>query len=109
MSFTLLLSLTFLLCCISPFTALLVFDIHLPSQEAELARLSKARDQELSYKKEMDRLEVDKQQKLVEIESQRFSQLVGSLGTETLKEMARAGPELQVHLRLTGSLKNRGV
>lgn len=89
-------------------TALLVFDIHLPSQEAELARLSKARDQELSYKKEMDRLEVDKQQKLAEIESQRFSQLVGSLGTETLKEMARAGPELQVHSCLTGSLK-KGV
>lgn len=82
--------------------------MHLSPQEAELARLSKARDQELGYKKEMDRLEVDKQQKLVEIESQRFSQLVSSLGTETLKEMARAGPELQVRGFSTGSRK-KGV
>ncbi|XP_057202759.1 major vault protein isoform X2 [Triplophysa rosa] len=74
--------------------------------EAELARLSKARDQELSYKKEMDHLEVDKQQKMAEIESQRFSQLVSSLGTETLKEMARAGPELQVKLLQSLGLKS---
>uniref|UniRef100_A0A8C1P2H0 Major vault protein n=1 Tax=Cyprinus carpio TaxID=7962 RepID=A0A8C1P2H0_CYPCA len=64
--------------------------------DAELARLCKAREQELNYKKEMDQLEVEKQQKLAGIESQRFKQLMESLGTETLKEMARAGPELQV-------------
>ncbi|XP_056607841.1 major vault protein isoform X2 [Triplophysa dalaica] len=74
--------------------------------EAELARLSKARDQELGYKKQMDYLEVDKQQKMAEIESQRFSQLVSSLGTETLKEMARAGPELQVKLLQSLGLKS---
>lgn len=65
-------------------------------QEAELQRLAKAREQELNYKKQMDSLEVEKQQSLARIESERFSQLVGSLGSETLKEMARAGPELQV-------------
>lgn len=65
-------------------------------QDSELARLCKAREQELNYKKEMDRLEVEKQQKLAEIESQRFKQLMENLGTDTLKEMARAGPELQV-------------
>ncbi|XP_055050311.2 major vault protein [Misgurnus anguillicaudatus] len=74
--------------------------------EAELARLSKAREQELNYKKEMDRLEVEKQQKLVEMESLRFSKLVESLGTETLKEMARAGPELQVKLLQSLGLKS---
>lgn len=94
-------------CSICHFTAF--FDVHFPSQEAELERLSKARDQELGYKKQMDYLEVDKQQKMAEIESQRFSQLVSSLGTETLKEMARAGPELQVHLFSTGCLKNKAV
>lgn len=61
-----------------------------------MQRLAKAREQELSYKKEMDRLEVEKQERLAQIESQRFSQLVESLGSDTLKEMARAGPELQV-------------
>lgn len=65
-------------------------------QEAELQRLAKAREQELSYKKQMDALEVEKQQRLAQIESERFSQLVQSLGSDTLKEMARAGPDTQV-------------
>lgn len=60
--------------------------------------MAKAREQELSYKKAMDHLEVEKQERLSQIESQRFSQLVDSLGSETLREMARAGPELQVLL-----------
>lgn len=59
-------------------------------------RLAKAREQELNYKKELDRQEVEKQQKLSEIESQRFKQLVEAIGSGTLTEMARAGPELQV-------------
>ncbi|XP_008328612.1 major vault protein [Cynoglossus semilaevis] len=74
--------------------------------EAELERLSKAREQELSYKKEMDRLEVTKQERLAQIESQRFSQLVQSLGSDTLKEMARAGPELQVKMLQALGLKS---
>lgn len=65
-------------------------------QEAELQRLAKAREQELSYKQQMDGLEVEKQKRLAQIESERFSQLVQSLGSDTLKEMARAGPETQV-------------
>ncbi|KAJ7990004.1 hypothetical protein DPEC_G00310350 [Dallia pectoralis] len=74
--------------------------------ESELARLSKAREQELNYKAEMDRLEVDKQQKLAEIESNRFKQLVNSIGADTLAEMARAGPELQVKLLQSLGLKS---
>ncbi|XP_016109604.1 major vault protein [Sinocyclocheilus grahami] len=74
--------------------------------DAELARLCKAREQELNYKKEMDQLEVQKQQKLAEIESLRFKELIESLGTETLKEMARAGPELQVKLLQSLGLKS---
>ncbi|XP_036408425.1 major vault protein [Megalops cyprinoides] len=74
--------------------------------EAELARLAKAREQELHYKKEMDSLEVEKQEKLAAIESQRFKELMDSLGSETLKEMARAGPELQVKLLQSLGLKS---
>uniref|UniRef100_A0A8C1J915 Major vault protein n=1 Tax=Cyprinus carpio TaxID=7962 RepID=A0A8C1J915_CYPCA len=74
--------------------------------DAELARLCKAREQELIYKKEMDQLEVQKQQKLAEIESLRFKELMENLGTETLKEMARAGPELQVKLLQSLGLKS---
>lgn len=69
-------------------------------QEAELQRLTKAREQELTYKQQMDNLEVEKQKRLTQIESERFTQLVQSLGSDTLKEMARAGPETQVTARL---------
>ncbi|XP_035253423.1 major vault protein [Anguilla anguilla] len=74
--------------------------------EAELDRLSKAREQELFYKKEMNHLDVEKQEKLADIENQRFKALVGSLGSDTLKEMARAGPELQVKLLQALGLKS---
>ncbi|XP_076609039.1 major vault protein [Chaetodon auriga] len=74
--------------------------------EAELQRLAKAREQELNYKKQMDSLEVDKQKSLAQIESERFGQLVASLGSDTLKEMARAGPELQVKMLQALGLKS---
>ncbi|KAM3598889.1 uncharacterized protein V6R79_023884 [Siganus canaliculatus] len=74
--------------------------------EAELQRLAKAREQELGYKKQMDALEVEKQQSLARIESERFGQLVESLGSDTLKEMARAGPEMQVKMLQALGLKS---
>ncbi|MEQ2294905.1 hypothetical protein AMECASPLE_008608 [Ameca splendens] len=73
--------------------------------EAELQRLAKAREQELSYKKEMDRMEVEKQEQLAQLESQRFKQMMESLGCDTLKEIARAGPELQVKMLQSLGLK----
>lgn len=74
--------------------------------EAELVRLAKAREQELQYKKEIDHLEVEKQQKMAEIESVRFKQLVEAIGSGTLTDMARAGPELQVKLLQALGLKS---
>ncbi|XP_026994903.1 major vault protein isoform X1 [Tachysurus fulvidraco] len=74
--------------------------------EAEMVRLAKAREQELLYKKEIDRLEMDKQQKLAELETQRFKQMVESIGSNTLAEMARAGPELQVKMLQSLGLKS---
>ncbi|XP_072298870.1 major vault protein [Eucyclogobius newberryi] len=74
--------------------------------EAELQRLAQAREQELSYKKNMDHLEVEKQEKLSQIESLKFSRLVESLGADTLREMAKAGPELQVKLLQALGLKS---
>ncbi|XP_041813410.1 major vault protein [Chelmon rostratus] len=74
--------------------------------EAELQRLAKAREQELAYKKQIDSLEVDKQKSLADIESERFSQLMASLGSDTLKEIARAGPELQVKMLQALGLKS---
>ncbi|XP_016517168.1 major vault protein [Poecilia formosa] len=74
--------------------------------EAELQRLSKAREQELGYKKELDRLEVEKQERLAQLDSQRFRQMMESLGSDTLKEIARAGPELQVKMLQSLGLKS---
>lgn len=74
--------------------------------EAELQRLTKAREQELTYKQQMDNLEVEKQKRLAQIESERFAQLVQSLGSDTLKEMARAGPETQVKMLQALGLKS---
>ncbi|XP_043955654.1 major vault protein [Gambusia affinis] len=74
--------------------------------EAELQRLAKAREQELSYKKELDALEVDKQERLAQLDSQRFRQMMESLGSDTLKEIARAGPELQVKMLQSLGLKS---
>ncbi|XP_061892341.1 major vault protein isoform X2 [Entelurus aequoreus] len=74
--------------------------------EAELQRLAKARQQELVYRKQMDQLDVEKQERLSKMESERFSHLVDSLGSDTLKEMARAGPELQVKLLQALGLKS---
>ncbi|XP_054907810.1 major vault protein [Poeciliopsis prolifica] len=74
--------------------------------EAELQRLAKAREQELSYKKELDHLEVEKQERLAQLDSQRFRQMMESLGSDTLKEIARAGPELQVKMLQSLGLKS---
>lgn len=74
--------------------------------EAELLRLSKAREQEVSYQRQMDALAVDKQQKMAQIESQRFNDLMTSLGTDTLKDIARAGPEMQAKLLQSLGIKS---
>ncbi|CAJ1076490.1 major vault protein [Xyrichtys novacula] len=74
--------------------------------EAELQRLAKAREQELSYKQQMDNLEVEKQKRLAQMEIERFSQMVESLGSDTLRDMARAGPELQVKMLQALGLKS---
>ncbi|XP_070703289.1 major vault protein [Pempheris klunzingeri] len=74
--------------------------------ESELQRLVKAREQELSYKQQMDNLEVEKQKRLALIESEGFSKVVECVGSDTLKEIARAGPELQVKMLQALGLKS---
>ncbi|XP_039598942.1 major vault protein [Polypterus senegalus] len=66
--------------------------------EAELARLVKAREQELEYVREQDKLEVDKAAKLAELEIKKFQEMVKSIGADTIKDIATAGPELQVKM-----------
>uniref|UniRef100_A0A8C5EG46 Major vault protein n=1 Tax=Gouania willdenowi TaxID=441366 RepID=A0A8C5EG46_GOUWI len=74
--------------------------------EAELQRLMKAREQELAYKKEMDLLEVEKLERVSQLEMERTVKLIQSLGADTLAQMARAGPELQVKMLQALGLKS---
>ncbi|MBN3276778.1 MVP protein, partial [Polyodon spathula] len=64
----------------------------------ELARLSKAREQELVYQREQNKLEVERASRLGEIEIKKFQELVHSIGADTIRAIAVAGPELQVKL-----------
>ena len=65
-------------------------------QEAELERLSSARDAETKYTREQNELETDKTQKLATIESNKFRSMIEVIGVDTIKAIATAGPELQV-------------
>ncbi|XP_013772610.1 major vault protein-like [Limulus polyphemus] len=66
--------------------------------ETELERLTQARTAEIHYLREQNRLEVLKAQEITDIETQKFKNIVDSLGSETIRSIALAGPELQVKL-----------
>lgn len=46
----------------------------------------------------MDGLELTRNQKLAEIEAEKFKTLVDAIGAETIKSIAQAGPEMQAKL-----------
>ncbi|XP_059809284.1 major vault protein isoform X3 [Hypanus sabinus] len=66
--------------------------------DAELLRLTKAREQELKYVEAQNRLEVEKNLQLAQVESKRFQEMVQAIGPETIRAIAVSGPELQVKL-----------
>jgi len=66
--------------------------------EEQLRSLEARRAQEIEHQKEINKLEIDKVTKLAEIESQKFANIVESIGRGTLKSIAQAGPELQAKL-----------
>lgn len=66
--------------------------------DAQLADTRAAQLDEITYKDKLAALEVHKAEKLSEIESSKFSHLVKAIGAETIKSIARAGPETQALL-----------
>lgn len=66
--------------------------------EAELQRLRQARNEELKYLQEKNKLEVAKEQELAEIAVKKFRGMTEAIGADTLRDIALAGPELQVKL-----------
>lgn len=67
-------------------------------QESELAILTARQEAELSHQEALVTLEIEKAQKMGEINSLEFRQKVEALGAETIKSIAQAGPEMQVRL-----------
>uniref|UniRef100_A0A8C4PY80 Major vault protein n=1 Tax=Eptatretus burgeri TaxID=7764 RepID=A0A8C4PY80_EPTBU len=66
--------------------------------ESELERLCNARDAELKYIKEKNELELVQAREMATIELRRFCETVQSLGADTIKAMASAGPDTQVKM-----------
>ncbi|HAX78665.1 MAG TPA: colicin uptake protein [Cyanobacteria bacterium UBA11372] len=66
--------------------------------EAELAQLRARQEAELAHQQALINLEIEKAQRMAEITSAEFSQKVAAIGSETLKAIAQAGPEMQAKL-----------
>lgn len=69
-----------------------------PFQEAELQRVKKVRELELVYARAQLELEVSKAQQLAEVEVKKFRQMTEALGPSTIRDLAVAGPEMQVRV-----------
>ncbi|XP_070582519.1 major vault protein-like [Erythrolamprus reginae] len=66
--------------------------------ESELLRLSQAREQELRFSKEQADLDVARAEALAAVEVKKFEAVIKSLGASTIRDIAVAGPEMQVKL-----------
>ncbi|XP_004479408.1 major vault protein [Dasypus novemcinctus] len=74
--------------------------------EAELQRVQKVRELELVYARAQLELEVSKAQQLAEVEVKKFRQMTEALGPSTIRDVAVAGPEMQVKLLQSLGLKS---
>ncbi|XP_004692050.2 PREDICTED: major vault protein [Condylura cristata] len=74
--------------------------------EAELQRVEKVRQLELAYARSQLDLEVLKAQELAEVEVKKFKQMTEALGPSTIRDLAMAGPEMQVKLLQSLGLKS---
>jgi len=66
--------------------------------ENELSRVKAVREAELAYLEKQHELEVSRRQRLSEIEVRRYERMLAAMGTDTLRSIAAAGPELDVRL-----------
>lgn len=66
--------------------------------ESELDRLKNAREAELHFIIEQDKIEVEKAEKMAAIESQKFKLMVEAMGPETLRALASGPQDHQVRM-----------
>jgi major vault protein len=70
--------------------------------EAELEEIKGEQEAEIAHQKALDDLEVSRARDLAHIESSKFKKIVDTIGKDTLKSIAVAGPDMQE--RLLGGL-----
>lgn len=66
--------------------------------EVELAQLKARQEAEFTHQQALVNLEIEKAQRMAEINSTEFAQKVQAIGADTLRAMAQAGPEMQARL-----------
>ena len=74
--------------------------------ESELERMQSAREAEIRFALESNKLEVDKAEKMAKIETDKFNQMVTALGTETIRAMASGPQDQQVKMLQSLGLKS---
>jgi len=66
--------------------------------ESELTTQKLQQEAAIAHQKSLNDLELNKARELATIEAQKFNALVKAIGTETIKNIAQAGPEMQAKL-----------
>lgn len=61
-----------------------------------MQRLAKAREQELRFAKAQADLDVARAEALAAVEVKKFEAVINSVGADTIRDIAVAGPEMQV-------------
>merc|ERR1711977_207702 len=66
--------------------------------EAKLQAMKMQHEAEILHQEEVNRLEIERAERLANIEANKFKMTVEAIGPETIKAIARAGPEMQAKL-----------
>lgn len=62
--------------------------------------MNRTREAELTHTKQQDEMEISKVRQLSAIEIDKFENSVKAIGTDTIKAIANAGPQMQVQFQL---------
>jgi len=66
--------------------------------DADLTQLKARQESEIEHQKALNEIEISRARDLATIESSKFKRIVSAIGANTLKEIAQAGPHLQLQL-----------
>jgi len=66
--------------------------------DAELLQTKHRQEGEVEHRSKIDDLEISKAEKLADIESKKFKNIVDAIGSTTIRDIAQAGPEMQAKL-----------